>query len=125
MLQIRIDNIYGDALPQFSARVGIATAGENAGFSIASTIDVYDLSDNYFGTYSVETPVEKKPNATRDSDGFVELQFQYVPWGLGSYCGNAQVTFTSQLVNSNGQEIANPVTMTRTVWISHDPGCGY
>jgi hypothetical protein len=89
-----------------SCKFGIATAGEHAGFTISTDllitdgIDVFHYDNNVRGIAIVE-------GATKDADGYIEIEPQTIGWDRdgGSFTGQASVTVTTSLIGPGGKKV--------------------
>jgi hypothetical protein len=90
-----------------SAQFGIATAGENAGFTISTTLSL--ANGTRLGP--VEVPIVQSGG---DEGGTVTLRPTSVPYDreAGAFSGSVDVTATSQLLGPNGESIGGASTST-------------
>jgi hypothetical protein len=107
--KIRIDDLTWDKANQgfvvaLSLKFGLATAGERAGFSVATTLN-FDAGEHGGITISVpsgEESVHIEPeDATKDSDNFITIDPSFIPWDRngGTFEGFVEVTVIIELSN--------------------------
>jgi hypothetical protein len=110
--KISIDNVTWNSQAQafdisLSSTFGAATAGDSAGFTVATTMKVGNVA-----TLKIETPVQKAdPNAPGGNDP-VRLVPQRIAWdrNAGAFFGAADVTTNVELRNPSGESIGDGAT---------------
>ncbi len=83
-----------------SVKFGVATAGENAGFTIVTSLTV-TIPSKTIPLPPVVTPVQKVPNVAPDTDGMVPIVPPQVPWDRdgGTYSGPVDLGFFIEFRN--------------------------
>jgi hypothetical protein len=112
--KIKIESVTWDRNTQgfvvaLSFKFGLATAGENADFSVMTKISFE--AGGIPSTLIGESAVRKAEGATKDSDNMITIDPSFIPWDRngGKFEGLLDVTATIELINSgnDGDGIGN------------------
>jgi hypothetical protein len=121
--QLRIDDVKWDVVNQefvieMSAKFGLATAGEQADFTISIGLEISHPGNvaNLLYKYAVAR-AEPSGGQGPGRDYFVSVNAARIPWDRanGTVFGTVHVTTTAKLLSPTGQVIGFPVTDPRDV----------
>jgi len=111
--KISIDNVTWNSqaqgfLVELSALFGIATAGENAGFSLSTLAVIFDLDGNQIDVLGPQVdPVVSRDGTPGDGEHFVSLVPPFVPCGsCAEIDDEVIVTFVTDVLNPASETIA-------------------
>jgi hypothetical protein len=111
--KISIDNVTWNSqaqgfLVELSALFGIATAGENAGFSLSTLAMIFDLDGNQIDVLGPQVdPVISRDGTPGDGEHFVSLVPPFVPCGRCAEINDeVLVTFVTDVLNPAGETSA-------------------
>ncbi len=129
--KLRIDGTRWDRVSQqfvvdISCKAGIAGAGDKAVFWVSTELWV-DTGVQLSIVLTHESVVSKLEGATKDAEGKIQLEPQYIPWDRmldsGEYfTGEAYVTTKIVLKNRHGGTIGNVVSKFNVINIEAPGG---
>jgi hypothetical protein len=118
--KLEIESISWDKTNQgfvvaLSLKFGLATAGEHAGFSVATTLN-FDADGNQV-TLSDESNIVKVDGAIKDSDNMIIIDPTFIPWDRneGTFEGPLEVTAEIRLLNPENIFVITVSKTTATV----------
>jgi hypothetical protein len=121
--KIQIDNVTWDVVNQefviaMSAKFGLATAGEQADFTISVGLEISHPGNVASLAYEYAVArAEPSGGQGPGADYLVSVNGARIPWDRanGTVFGTVHVTTTAKLIGPSGQVIGNPVMDPRDV----------
>lgn len=105
------DSINQQFIIHMSCKFGIATASEHANFKARTTLNIYKGAleklnvIEELNVITTESDIIKMAGATKDQDGYIQIEPQSIPWDREGYVGPVTTGVSTQMIAPSGSSV--------------------